>query len=99
MNEVLTQTVLFPDEIQKKSHIIVKGDPSMWKEIMIVFGFEGRTIVLQPEQWIFCENLYTVVEPRPHGGYYGPAIDNLHIVLRKTFNVSHIVPTKIGVFE
>ncbi|EAY17275.1 hypothetical protein TVAG_266380 [Trichomonas vaginalis G3] len=95
MNEVLTQLVLFPEEIQRKSYIIVKGNRSMWEGIMTVLGFEGRTIVLQPKQWIYCENLYTVVEPRPHGGYYGPAIDNLHTVLRKAFNISHIIPTKI----
>ncbi|EAX83834.1 hypothetical protein TVAG_285350 [Trichomonas vaginalis G3] len=96
INEVMNPTLFFPEEIFKKSYLVVEGPPKMWKDITAVFGFEGRTIHLEHHQWIYCENLYTVVEPRPHGGYYGPALYHLHMLFRKSFNLSQIAPNKVG---
>ncbi|EAX96276.1 hypothetical protein TVAG_324500 [Trichomonas vaginalis G3] len=96
INELMNPTLLFPEEIRKKSHLVVKGPPNMWKDITSLFGFEGRTILLTNSDWIYCENLYTIIEPSPHGGFYGPALYHLHGLFREKFNLTHIVPTKIG---
>lgn len=99
INEIMAPSQLIPAEIRKKSYIVVQGNRSMCEELVRVLDFEDRIIYLTCDQFVFCRDLYTVCDPRTHGGYYGPCLGNLSIVVRKYFNLTKIQPLYVGLHK
>ena len=87
--DTLAPLELIPEEIKNKSMILMQDDAFHMNETLLAEGFNEKQflIVKDLKEWVFAENLYCVGYPISYLMYFGPAMRNLSIKLRKAFGV------------
>lgn len=94
--DLMSPLMLIPEEIKQKCLLLAPVCPFDVSEFIRFAGFENRTIFLKRREWIFAENIYFLMNPRPHGEYQSACLYNLSIAIKKYFNVDKVNPDSIG---
>ena len=90
--------LLFPNEIINKSVIIANAilkTINGYQDAYNAFNISlDKIVFLKPEEWVFCDNLYTAIDPAPHLAHYGTIIQRLSMIMRRYYGLEKIIPTK-----
>ena len=93
--DVLAPLSLFPIEVLQKSKILLYKGCKKYLFLLNIFDFNPENaILLEPQEWIHCKNLYYPYDPLPHVSHYGQLMFALSNKLKKYFNLDSIEPTK-----
>ena len=96
--DVIAPLLLFPNEIINKSVIIANAIVKTlngYQEAYDAFNISlDKIVFLKPEDWVFCDNLYTAIDPASHLAHYGTIIQRLSMIMRRYYRVEKIIPTK-----
>ncbi|EAX98261.1 hypothetical protein TVAG_090370 [Trichomonas vaginalis G3] len=92
--DVLAPLMLIPENIREKAYIAVQGIPKYKIDILVHIGFPRHRIVRAiGSEWLYGRNDYTLA-PHPYLSYAGVTFERLGKLIRKSYKIEKIVPTK-----
>jgi hypothetical protein len=94
--DTLAPLQLVPEEIQENSMIMMQDGLPFMFETLLAMGFKKEQFLVNNnvDEWIFARNLYCVVNPPTYLMYFGTAMYNLSMKLKKGFGVDKAVATQ-----